>query len=73
MFSEAPESYAACFAILHEKNILDQTLADEIGTLARFRNVLVHLYWKVDDERVIENLQKLDLLESFLRAIKNLM
>jgi uncharacterized protein YutE (UPF0331/DUF86 family) len=73
MFSEAPESYASCFAILHEKRILEQPLADELGELARLRNVLVHLYWKVDDERVVENLQKLDALESFLRTIQNLL
>jgi uncharacterized protein YutE (UPF0331/DUF86 family) len=73
MFSEAPESYASCFAILREKRILEQPLADELGELARLRNVLVHLYWKVDDERVVENLQKLDALESFLRTIQNLL
>lgn len=72
MFSEAPESYASCFAILHEKGILGQPVADELGELARLRNVLVHLYWKVDDERVVENLQKLDALESFLRTIQNI-
>jgi len=29
-----------------------------MGRLAGLRNLLVHLYWKVDDRRVIEVLRK---------------
>ncbi len=72
LFSQAPESYANCFEILRQKNVLDESLSEQMAELARFRNVLVHLYWKVDDARVVENLHKLHAVDSYLRAIATL-
>ena len=38
--------------------------------MARFRNMLVHIYWDVDDERVYTILhENLDDLRAFVRAI----
>lgn len=52
-----PGSYADCFLILAEKEILTPEFANRMANMARFRNLLVHLYWKVDDERVYEILK----------------
>jgi len=54
----APESYSRCFEILERSKIIDRDLASKMTSMAKFRNLLVHLYWKVDDERVCEILQK---------------
>ncbi len=53
-FSRAPESYAHFFSLLGEQNVITNDLAKHMADLAKFRNVLVHLYWKVDNSRVID-------------------
>jgi uncharacterized protein YutE (UPF0331/DUF86 family) len=69
-FSEVPESYAHCFDLLKEKGIIESQLAEGMSDFARFRNVLVHLYWKVENKRVIEILKHdLHRIEEFLTAI----
>lgn len=48
----SPEDYADCIAILAELGALDESLTPRLTRMARFRNLLVHLYWKVDDREV---------------------
>lgn len=66
----SPEDYADCMAILGEIGVLETDLKIRMSKMARFRNLLVHLYWKVDDREVFrvirENLGDFDL---YLRAI----
>ena len=65
-----PESYSECFAVLAEAGLLPQDLAQRLGRMARFRNLLVHLYWQVDDSRVWQVLQNdLNDLEEYLVAV----
>lgn len=53
----APDSFAEVFAILGESGYLEARLADSLGDMARFRNLLVHVYLGVDDRRVVEILK----------------
>ena len=66
----SPEDYADCMAILGELGVLETDLMVRMGKMARFRNLIVHLYWKVDDREVFrviqENLQDFDL---YLHAV----
>jgi uncharacterized protein YutE (UPF0331/DUF86 family) len=66
----SPEDYADCMTILGELGVLDPDLKVRMSKMARFRNLLVHLYWRVDDRevwRVIrEHLQDFDL---YLQAV----
>jgi uncharacterized protein YutE (UPF0331/DUF86 family) len=65
-----PDSYADCFAVLGGAGIVPTDLAERLGRMARFRNRLVHLYWKIDNERVWEVLREsLGDLEAYLDAI----
>lgn len=61
----APDSYADCFTRLADLGAVDGDLAARLGRMARFRNLLVHVYWQVDDRRVYqiihENLGDLDV------------
>lgn len=71
-FSQAPESYAHCFAILREQGIVSPDLAERMSDLAKFRNVIVHLYWKVDNLRVIQILKnEMDSINEFLNTISD--
>lgn len=48
----SPEDYADCMRILGELGVLEEDLKIRMGKMDRFRNLLVHLYWKVEDWEV---------------------
>jgi len=48
----SPSDYADCIAILNELGAIDGDLKARLARMARFRNLLVHLYWRVDDRQV---------------------
>ena len=67
----APTDYGDCFAILGELEILSPELVEKLKKMAKFRNLLVHLYWKVDNQRVFNIIQKdINDIKLFLLAIK---
>jgi uncharacterized protein YutE (UPF0331/DUF86 family) len=49
---KAPDDYAACFGALREAGLVPADLASRLERLARFRNLLVHMYWRLDHARV---------------------
>jgi uncharacterized protein YutE (UPF0331/DUF86 family) len=66
----SPTDYADCFTLLQELGILPADLAERLRRMARFRNLLVHLYWKVDNRKVYRVLREdLDDLRLFREAI----
>lgn len=70
----APEAYAECFALLGEDGILPSELSQNLQQMARFRNMLVHVYWQVDYDRVYDVLQAhLGDLRAFVRAVGELL
>jgi len=72
--SRVPQEYAECFAILGEAGILPQDLSQNLQQMARFRNMLVHMYWKIDYSWLYKILQEhLDDLRAFVRAVGELL
>lgn len=70
---KTPGEYAECFGILGEAEIIPLELSEELKKMARFRNMLVHMYWKVDYEIVFDILQKnLGHLRQFSEVINSL-
>lgn len=66
----APLDYADGFAVLADAGLLDPDIAAELGDTARFRNLLVHGYARVDDTRVVEILaDRVDDLAAFRVAL----
>ena len=53
-----PATYRETFEVLAEAHIIPLELADRMADLAGFRNVLVHIYWRLDLQRVYEVLQQ---------------
>jgi uncharacterized protein YutE (UPF0331/DUF86 family) len=51
---QVPEDFSACFAGLGEAGLVPPELAGRLQSMARFRNLLVHMYWKVDYGRVYD-------------------
>lgn len=69
-----PQEYAECFAILAEAGLLPTELGGRLQQMARFRNMLVHVYWEVDYGRVYDVLQhNLADLRQFVQAIGDLL
>lgn len=65
-----PEEYAQCFSMLEEAGIIPPELSASLQKAARFRNLLVHMYWKIE-YRLVHRLihESIDDLESFTRRI----
>ena len=69
-----PEAYVECFAMLGEAGLLAADLSQNLQRMARFRNILVHVYWDVDYGQVYDILHEhLDDLRAFVRAIGELL
>ena len=62
----APKDYADAFAVLGENRIVPAALLPKLQAIARFRNLVVHLYWEVDSNRVYDILRNhLDDFQAF--------
>lgn len=53
-----PDDDVAAFKILAENNIIPNKLAENLQNAKRMRNILAHLYYKIDDERIFYSLSK---------------
>lgn len=66
----APRDYADVFTVLREGGFLSDEVAATLRDTARFRNLLVHEYAVVDDNRVIEILHTgVDDLQGFRQTL----
>jgi len=71
---KVPEEYAECFAILSDAGIIPADLSERLQKTARFRNLLVHMYWKIDYGTVYEIMQNnLEDLSRFSRIVASLL
>ena len=69
-----PATYRETFEILSEAAVLPTELGEELADLAGFRNVLVHLYWRLDLHRAHQILQQgLAPLRQFQETIRQLL
>jgi uncharacterized protein YutE (UPF0331/DUF86 family) len=69
-----PEEYAECFEVLCQAGLISGDLADRLQQMARFRNLLVHVYWKLDYGQVYEIIRTdLGDLRGFAAAITRLL
>ena len=66
----APCDYGDCFTILSELNILSKKFSERLKRMVKFRNLLVHIYWNVDNQRVYQ-IMKSDItdIELYLKEI----
>ena len=68
----APEDYGDTFRVMNEEGALIADFSDELVSMAKFRNRLVHLYWEVKDKQVYEILQtRLDDFKKLLDALSH--
>jgi uncharacterized protein YutE (UPF0331/DUF86 family) len=66
-----PDTYADIPRILFENKVIPNQLKNKLVDLARFRNVLVHDYLRLDHERVYQHVQTdTKTIEEFIEAVK---
>ncbi|MHA1300518.1 MAG: type VII toxin-antitoxin system HepT family RNase toxin [Candidatus Helarchaeota archaeon] len=69
-----PNTYRESFEILANENIITPDLSNQLANLVGFRNVLIHIYLKLNMEIVHSILQNdLPSIKSFLKIIKGFM
>ena len=70
---KVPEEYAECFTFLVDARIINAELGARLQKMARFRNLLVHVYWKMNFETLYDIIQNhLDDLRHFSQKIASL-
>jgi uncharacterized protein YutE (UPF0331/DUF86 family) len=68
--ARSPEDYADCMAIMSELGVIEPELATRLMRMARVRNLLVHLYARVNDAEVHRVIREdLGDLERYLSSV----
>jgi uncharacterized protein YutE (UPF0331/DUF86 family) len=71
---QVPEEYAGCFGAMEQAGLIPADLSQRLQQMARFRNLLVHVYWKIDYGQVYEVMMtRLDDLRAFRAAMAGLL
>jgi uncharacterized protein YutE (UPF0331/DUF86 family) len=66
----APQDYRDTFTVLNEASILPDDLTQTMRELAGLRNLLVHVYWDVDDAMIYEGVRaELRDFDAFIACI----
>lgn len=63
------ETNADAVRDLGRQGVLERDLAAAVGDAVGFRNLLVHQYADVDDDRAVAHLQRLGDLDAFVAAV----
>jgi uncharacterized protein YutE (UPF0331/DUF86 family) len=58
LLNKAPDTYAEAFLLLGEHRIIKMELAQRLAQMAKFRNLLVHGYAKVDDKKMLKSMRE---------------
>jgi uncharacterized protein YutE (UPF0331/DUF86 family) len=70
---QVPEEYAGCFSTLEQAGLITADLSSRLQQMARFRNLLVHVYWKINYGQVHDLIAtRLEDLRAFRTAIAGL-
>ena len=70
LLGRAPVSYADSFLMLGENGIVDAGVAARLAKMAGFRNLLVHRYGDVKNDRMLEMMRDdLGDVDEYLRAV----
>ena len=66
-----PQDYAEVIKLMGQKGGFEEDLVKRLIEMVKFRNMLVHLYWKIEDERLYDYMKKnLDEFEEFRDAVR---
>lgn len=66
-----PQDYAEVIKLMGQKGEFAEDLVKRLIEMVKFRNMLVHLYWKIEDDQLCDYVKKnLDEFEEFRDAVR---
>jgi uncharacterized protein YutE (UPF0331/DUF86 family) len=69
-FFKSPSSFPDCFENLYSSKVIKKELSEKLRKMARFRNILVHRYWEIEDKKILEYARNnLEDFDQFLESI----
>ncbi len=70
VLKRAPESYADCFTGLLFAGVISEDLSRRLIQMANFRNLLIHHYYKIEPQKVIQYAREdLKDFDDFIKAV----
>lgn len=63
------DTYKEIFIRLEEEKIISEDISSALQDFTAFRNRLVHLYWKITQEEVLEKINEIDYFKKFAQEI----
>jgi uncharacterized protein YutE (UPF0331/DUF86 family) len=69
-FFKSSSSFPECFENLYNSKVISKALSEKLRKMARFRNILVHRYWEIEDKKILEYAR--DNLEDFDRFLESI-
>lgn len=74
IINSSPDSYAECFLLLGNHELISKELSANLSKMAGFRNILVHGYTDIDDSKIYDFLQtSLADLDLYLEELSRLL
>ena len=66
-----PQDYSDIIKLMSQEGVLEGDLVGRLVEMVKFRNMLVHLYWKIENDRLYKYLKEnLGDFEAFKEAIR---
>lgn len=66
---ERPDTYREVFSRLREKGVISEEVGEKLMGFASFRNRLVHVYWRVEQEEVSCQLGEIEFTKGFAEEV----
>ena len=66
---ERPDTYREVFSRLREKRVISEEVGEKLMGFASFRNRLVHMYWRVEQEEVLSKLGEIEFTKEFAEEV----
>ncbi|MFA4890579.1 MAG: DUF86 domain-containing protein [Candidatus Paceibacterota bacterium] len=73
-FNKGVSAFGECFEILEKEEFLPKIFSSKLKKMVKFRNKLIHRYWEIEDENILEYSKKeLDDFNEFIKRINKLL
>jgi len=71
---EKPDTYRESFQIISDEGLISTSLGEQMADLAGFRNIITHIYWRLNLDEVYAVIQNdLKTIKEFKEVVKELL
>jgi uncharacterized protein YutE (UPF0331/DUF86 family) len=73
-FNKGISVFGECFEVLFKEGFMQEDLSEKLRKMAKFRNKLIHRYWEIEDEKILEYSRKdLGDFNEFIKAVDKIL